>query len=102
MAGVVASWPEDRNRANLDECWTVGLRHPLEPHLHIAEFHLRNRSLGTAGGATQNFEAAGKKYGHILDPRTGWPAEGILYSDRAGPHGGGSRCLGNGVLRIWC
>ncbi|TWU28578.1 FAD:protein FMN transferase [Bythopirellula polymerisocia] len=66
------------NRASLDEYWTIGLRHPLEPHRHIAEFHLRNRSLGTAGGATQYFEAAGKKFGHILDPRTGWPAEGIF------------------------
>lgn len=74
-----------RNRASLDDCWTVGLRHPLEPHRRIAEFHVRNRALGTAGGATQSFEVAGKKYGHILDPRTGWPAEGTYTSTVLAP-----------------
>ena len=64
------------NRATKDKNWKVGLRHPFEPNKRLAEFHLRNRALGTAGGATQYFEIDGKKYGHILDPRTGWPASG--------------------------
>ncbi|QEG34468.1 FAD:protein FMN transferase [Bythopirellula goksoeyrii] len=74
-----------RNRASLDECWSIGLRHPLQPECRIAEFHLRNRSLGTAGGATQFLEIDGKKYGHILDPRTGWPATGTYTSTVLAP-----------------
>lgn len=74
-----------RNRASPEECWSIGLRHPLEPEQRIAEFHLRNRALGTAGGATQFFEIEGKKFGHILDPRTGWPATGTYTSTVLAP-----------------
>ena len=59
-------------------CWSIGLRHPLEPNYRIAELHLRDRALGTSGGATQFFEHEGRRYSHILDPRTGWPATDVF------------------------
>jgi thiamine biosynthesis lipoprotein len=58
--------------------WKVGLRHPLRPQLRLAEVVLRNRALGTSGTAVQSFHYRGRKYGHIIDPRSGWPAEGTL------------------------
>lgn len=58
--------------------WSVGLRHPLRPDVRLAEFHLQNQALGTSGSGTQFFHHQGKRYGHILDPRTGWPAEQVL------------------------
>jgi thiamine biosynthesis lipoprotein len=45
----------------------------------LAEFQLRDQSLSTSGSGTQFFIRRGRRYGHILDPRTGRPAEG-LYS----------------------
>ncbi len=69
-----------KNLADAQQAWTLGLRHPLAPERRLAEFHLRDRALGTAGGATQFFDHEGKKYSHILDPRTGWPAEGVFTS----------------------
>ena len=66
------------NRSSRKACWTIGLRHPLQPERRLAEFHLRNRGLATAGGATQFFEHEGRRFSHILDPRTGWPATGVL------------------------
>jgi len=58
--------------------WTVGLRHPLQPDVRLAEFELSNQALGTSGSGTQFFHHQGKRYGHILDPRSGWPAEQML------------------------
>jgi len=66
------------NRASRDRCWTLGLRHPREPERRLLEFHLRDRALATAGGASQFFEHEGRRFSHIVDPRTGWPAEGVL------------------------
>lgn len=66
------------NRASRDECWTLGLRHPLAPEKRLLEFHLCDCALATAGGATQFFEHEGRRFSHILDPRTGWPADGVL------------------------
>ena len=58
--------------------WTIGLRHPLRPVERLAEFSLRDQSLATSGSGTQYFRRRGRLYGHILDPRTGRPAEGVF------------------------
>jgi thiamine biosynthesis lipoprotein len=59
--------------------WMIGVRHPLRPAERLAELQLRNQALSTSGSGTQFFIRRGRRYGHILDPRTGRPAEG-LYS----------------------
>ncbi len=59
--------------------WRVGVRHPLRPAERIAELILRDEALSTSGAGTQFFIRRGRRYGHILDPRSGYPAEG-LYS----------------------
>ena len=61
-----------------DEGWLVGLRHPLRADRRLAEIRLRDRALGTSGSGTQFFLHEGKRYGHILDPRTGWPADRVV------------------------
>lgn len=58
--------------------WSVGLRHPLKPDVRLAEFTLCNQALGTSGSGTQFFHYQGKRYGHIIDPRSGWPADQVL------------------------
>ncbi len=56
--------------------WEVALRNPFAPETPLGVLRLRNRALGTSGGAFQRFEVDGRTYGHILDPRTGLPADG--------------------------
>jgi thiamine biosynthesis lipoprotein len=58
--------------------WKVGVRHPLRPAVRLATITLEDRALGTSGSGTQFFIDRGKRLGHILDPRTGLPAEGVL------------------------
>lgn len=58
--------------------WLVGLRHPLKPTERILELPLENRALGTSGSATQFFWANGRRYGHVIDPRTGFPGTDVL------------------------
>ncbi len=58
--------------------WTIGVRHPLRPAERLAEFCLRDQCLSTSGSGTQFFLRRGRRYGHILDPRTGRPAEGMF------------------------
>lgn len=57
--------------------WTVRLRHPLRPQQVVAEFVLVDQALSTSGSATQSFVLGGRRYGHLIDPRTGWPAEAM-------------------------
>ncbi|WP_435015613.1 FAD:protein FMN transferase [Tundrisphaera sp. TA3] len=55
--------------------WAVALRDPADPERSLGTFHLRNRGMGTSGAAFQRFEANGREYGHIIDPRTGEPPD---------------------------
>jgi thiamine biosynthesis lipoprotein len=57
--------------------WTIGLPHPLRPGERLGEIDLVDQALGTSGFATQSFEHDGRRYGHLLDPRTGQPVTGI-------------------------
>ena len=56
--------------------WEVAVRNPFRPETPLGVLRLRNRGLGTSGGAFQQFVAEGRVYGHIIDPRTGEPAHG--------------------------
>jgi thiamine biosynthesis lipoprotein len=64
--------------AQSGEGWWIGLRNPLRPNQRMAEVRVVNRALATSGSAVQFFVHQGRRYGHILDPRSGWPAEGSL------------------------
>lgn len=58
--------------------WPVGIQNPLLPDKPFATLLLRDAALGTSGTAVQWFRHEGKRYGHIIDPRTGWPVESML------------------------
>ncbi|MBD3672444.1 MAG: FAD:protein FMN transferase [Planctomycetaceae bacterium] len=60
------------------EGWPVGVRNPLFPKERLATILLRNQGMSTSGAGVQFFRHEGKRYGHILDPRTGIPAENVL------------------------
>jgi thiamine biosynthesis lipoprotein len=58
--------------------WTIGIRNPLFLDEQLAVLHLGDLGMGTSGSAEQFFRRQGQRFGHILDPRSGRPAEGML------------------------
>jgi thiamine biosynthesis lipoprotein len=58
-----------------DAGWHIALRSLVRDEA-IGQVRLRDGALGTSGAGEQFFEVAGTRYGHVLDPRTGWPAAG--------------------------
>jgi FAD:protein FMN transferase len=58
--------------------WRVDLQSSLVPGRTIAGLCLRNAALGTSGAGEQFVVAEGHRYGHVIDPRTGWPAQGVI------------------------
>jgi FAD:protein FMN transferase len=61
-----------------DKGWPVILSDPLAPDKSVGLFRLKDRALGTSAATHQHLVHEGKKLGHILDPRSGWPASGML------------------------
>ena len=72
--GLVSAGGSSQRAWGLEE-----LELALEPRRReIARLFLRDGALATSAAGEQFFEAEGRRYGHVLDPRTGWPAEGVL------------------------
>lgn len=67
--------------------WTIGLGNPAHPGRQLAEIDLFNQALATSGSRVQSFRQDGRRYGHILDPRTGEPAEGMITATVIAPSG---------------
>lgn len=61
-----------------EDGWLVAVDNPLDSSKPLFHLHLREMAMGTSGIGQQFFEHQGRRYGHILDPRTGYPAEGML------------------------
>ncbi len=57
--------------------WSIGIQHPRKTNAAIAQVKLTSGALATSGDYERFIEVAGKRYCHILNPKTGWPVEGI-------------------------
>ena len=55
--------------------WRIGLEHPEDPGRCWCGVALRDRAVATSGDYLRNFFQDGVRYGHILDPRTGYPVQ---------------------------
>ena len=60
--------PQPDNRA-----WKVGVRNPRAPENAIAELAIMQGGLSTSGDYERYFEHSGKRYCHLLLPKTGMP-----------------------------
>jgi thiamine biosynthesis lipoprotein len=60
-----------------DRPWRVGIQHPRKPGpLAILELH-DGEAIGTSGDYQRYFELDGKRYCHLIDPRSGYPVQGV-------------------------
>jgi thiamine biosynthesis lipoprotein len=53
--------------------WHVGIEDGVKPGRCWGGLALSGKAVSTSGDAVRHFIHDGKRYGHILDPRTGWP-----------------------------
>jgi len=58
--------------------WDVMIQDPIDPRRVALTVQLKDRALSVAGSSEKSFEAGGLTYSHIMDPRTGRPAQGVL------------------------
>ena len=69
--GVTRAFVDFGSTARAIGTWEVPLRGG-------GRCRLTDRAIATSGGSEQAFKKDGKSYGHILDPRTGRPVEGVV------------------------
>jgi thiamine biosynthesis lipoprotein len=89
--------------------WKVGIPDPLRPGKRLAELTLCNEALATSGAEYQFFRLGKRRFGHILDPRTGQPAEGVYAATVVAPTAAHADALstafyvlGPGAASVFC
>ena len=79
--------------ANGDK-WIIGLEDPHQPGKCWTAVAVNHEAVATSGDYVRHFTYAGKRFGHIIDPRTGYPVDnGVLSVSIVAPH-----CTFAGIL----
>jgi thiamine biosynthesis lipoprotein ApbE len=60
------------------ESWVIGLQHPRESEGLLGTFEIKDKAVSTSGDYEKFFTIEGKRYSHIIDPRTGNPVKGVV------------------------
>jgi len=61
--------------ARAGRLWRVGVQHPRDPDGLLGVLRVTGASVSTGGDYEHFFLHGGRRYHHVLDPRTGWPVE---------------------------
>lgn len=57
--------------------WSVGIIDPDNKSEYISYLEIENQGIVTSGNYERFIQIKDKKYCHIIDPKTGWPVEGV-------------------------
>lgn len=68
-----------------EEGWTISVCHPFDRRRTACVVVLKDLSLSVSGDCEKCFELGGKTYAHIMDPRTGRPAEDMVMAVAIAP-----------------
>jgi thiamine biosynthesis lipoprotein len=74
VSGDIKAWGKQPN----GELWTVGIINPVNKYKVFATFPLEDSAVETSGNYEKYVTFNGKRYSHIIDPRTGYPASGVV------------------------
>lgn len=65
--------------------WRIGVKDPSVPDRAVIFVPLRDNSLSTSGSLERHVREGGRTFGHIFDPRSGMPVEGVLEVSAVAP-----------------
>ena len=68
----------DAGRGTTGQGWRVGIQHPRDGRRLLTVLQLVDRAAATSGDYQRYFEYGGRRFSHLIDPRTGYPAHGLV------------------------
>ena len=80
-SGDMTTWGEKRN----GKAWNVGITNPFDEEKYIAIIPLKRQAVTTSGSYEKYVSFNGKRYAHIINPVTGYPATGLISVTVVGP-----------------
>lgn len=64
-------------RKSKEEKWSVGILDPDNTKDYISSIEIENQAIVTSGNYERFIQIKDKNYCHIINPKTGWPVEGV-------------------------
>ncbi|OPC01182.1 thiamine biosynthesis protein ApbE [Elizabethkingia ursingii] len=66
--------------------WAIGINNPFNDHKMAAILYFKENAVTTSGSYEKYAEIHGKRYSHIMNPKTGYPATGLTSVTITGPN----------------
>lgn len=67
--------------------WVIGIRHPRHPDRVLGTVSIDSGAVATSGDYEHFIRIHGVRYGHLIDPFTGYPRRGVMAATAIGPRG---------------
>lgn len=80
-SGDISTWGKQPN----GKSWVIGITNPFKPQKIKKIFTLQDSSIVTSGSYEKYALIDGKRYSHIINPATGYPATGVVSVTISGP-----------------
>jgi len=88
-SGDISTWGTQKN----GEPWVIGINNPFKPNKMAKILYFKEKSVTTSGDYEKFAEINGKRYSHIINPKTGFPSFGLTSVSVIGP----SATIANGL-----
>lgn len=80
------------------KAWRIGISNPFKPYKMIKVLKIREGSVATSGSYQHYAEIHGKRYAHIINPKSGYPATGLTSVTISGPSAEFANALSTSVM----
>ena len=80
-AGDMTAW----GRSSKGKTWRIGINNPFDEEKYLAIIPLKRQAVTTSGSYEKYVTFNGKRYAHIINPVTGYPATGLISVSVVGP-----------------
>ncbi|MCG9792531.1 FAD:protein FMN transferase [Flavobacterium algicola] len=81
-SGDMSTWGNQPN----GQPWSIGITNPFEPEQLLMTINLQEQAITTSGNYQKYVILDGKRYSHIINPVTGYPATGLTSVTVYGPN----------------
>lgn len=80
------------------KAWKIGIYNPFKPQKLLKILKIKEASVATSGSYEKYAEINGKRYSHIIDPKTGYPSTGLTSVTVTGPTAEFANALSTSVM----
>lgn len=95
-SGDLSTWGEQPNR----KPWAIGINNPFKAGRMVKVLKIKTAAVATSGSYEKYAEIEGKRYSHIINPKTGYPSTGLTSVTISGPSAEFANALSTSIMVI--